>query len=171
MQRRLWHKVGHAGAHAPPRTTGTVCPHIVPQGILNYEHMIVEIDRTIAEPVSLGVIFPERKKKTTNKLPERTSISSLMESPSRVPLPPCHILSRIIEEAPFSRGRCKGKRTVLILMGVVYTLYGCIIIFKLGIIKGKKGGGRGMVFRTSSKKVIGLRKIAVCICKDMGPLL
>lgn len=63
MQRRLWHKVGHAGAHAPPRTTGTVCPHIVPQGILNYEHMIVEIDRTIAEPVSLGVIFPERKKK------------------------------------------------------------------------------------------------------------
>lgn len=86
----------------------------------------------------------KKKKKTTNKLPERTSISSLMESPSRVPLPPCHILSRIIEEAPFSHGRCKGKRTVSILMGVVYTLYGCIIIFKLGIIKGKKGGGGGV---------------------------
>lgn len=153
MQRRLWHKVGHPGAHAPPRTTGTVCPHIVPQGILNYEHMIVEIDRTIAEPVSLGVIFPERKKKkTTNKLPERTSISSLMESPSRVPLPPCHILSRIIEEAPFSHGRCKGKRTVSILMGVVYTLYGCIIIFKLGIIKGKKGGGGGYGLQNQLKE-------------------
>lgn len=85
-----------------------------------------------------------RKKKKKHKLPERTSISSLMESPSRVPLPPCHILSRIIEEAPFSHGRCKGKRTVSILMGVVYTLYGCIIIFKLGIIKGKKGGGGGV---------------------------
>lgn len=139
------------------RTAGTVCPDIVPQGIMIYK--CDGRDRQNNSRTSfLRHCIPRKKEKKTSR---RISISSLMESPSRVPLPPCHILFRatagfiflkpkiplrilvvanqIVEEVPLSQGRCQEKRNRVITDRVVYTLHGCIIISKLGIIKGKGG--------------------------------
>lgn len=41
--------------------------------------------------------------------------------------------------------------------------------FKTRYYERKRGEG-GVVFRTNSKEVNGLKEIMVCICKDKGPL-
>lgn len=74
-------------ALAPPRSMGTVCPGSVSQHILNYTHVMAEINRTVAEPVPCYVILQENE-----RLIDKSSIFFLVEIKMLLPL--CHILFR-----------------------------------------------------------------------------